>query len=269
MKIFNRLLTALAMVALLALPSKAYVVDGLLDDWGILPHSNWVPSSLSADWNEENYMGGPRNTVPANNFLGHVFDVEAAYFDDSQNYIHFAIVTNFPETPPAVIGRDGQPYLAGDVGITLGGPVVPGDGYWAYEFGVVATGADKGDVVANPTWSLPAEYFTDYATYGQAGPSTITGGAVIGGAQIAWGDTGVTSYGETSKVLEGSILKSLLGIPAGAASLGQEVTIHWTMTCGNDEAIVTGDIDNPVPEPATMALLGLGLTGVIVRRRKK
>jgi hypothetical protein len=41
---------------------------------------------------------------------------------------------------------------------------------------------------------------------------------------------------------------------------------HWTMACGND--VVEGG-GTPVPEPATILLLGFGFAGLAVLRRKK
>jgi hypothetical protein len=49
---------------------------------------------------------------------------------------------------------------------------------------------------------------------------------------------------------------------------GEDIQIHWgTATCAND--IVQGDANVPVPEPATMLLLGSGLIGLAGIGRKK
>jgi hypothetical protein len=47
-----------------------------------------------------------------------------------------------------------------------------------------------------------------------------------------------------------------------------EVGFHYAMTCGND--VIEGGVA-PVPEPATMVLLGTGLIGLagISRRKRK
>lgn len=50
--------------------------------------------------------------------------------------------------------------------------------------------------------------------------------------------------------------------------LGDKFGLHWTMRCGND--VIEGlDPIPPVPEPASMTLLGLGLLGLGVVSRKK
>jgi hypothetical protein len=48
---------------------------------------------------------------------------------------------------------------------------------------------------------------------------------------------------------------------------GEEFISHYTMQCGNDNIMGQGTV--PVPEPATMLLLGVGLIGIAGISRKK
>ncbi|NUN98248.1 MAG: PEP-CTERM sorting domain-containing protein, partial [Candidatus Omnitrophica bacterium] len=85
-------------------------------------------------------------------------------------------------------------------------------------------------------------------------------GSEIGSADLFYGlfNGGGSENGTT--ILEGRIAKSLLGDPSSS------VKFHWTMSCGNDMIELQG---NPVPEPASMMLMGTGLAALVGFKKRK
>ena len=77
--------------------------------------------------------------------------------------------------------------------------------------------------------------------------------------------TGETSFSQTIGYLTYAFSLSDLGI---SVAEGYDLGFRWTMTCAND--IIEGGVSKvPVPEPATMILMGMGLLGISATLRKK
>lgn len=225
-----------------------YVVDGFLDDWGVVPFSQWTPTRPTADWLTEDYWGGLNNLYKPSYYGGELFDSEAIYFDDDPLFSYFALITSFPSAGvPDPYGR-AITYRTGDIALDLNGD---GD----YEYGIKTTGADTGLVSFNPLWSLP------HKNYGfpQDFPSEFTNGTTLGYTQIAYRDIGdKEGNGTSTYVIEGMVSRDWLGNPAGDTNL----KLHWVMSCGNDALDLPADFDSPpVPEPVTGLLF---LCGVMV-----
>jgi len=66
-------------------------------------------------------------------------------------------------------------------------------------------------------------------------------------------------------VIEASLPINSTGL-SQAIDWHQPSTIHWAMTCGND--YINLNVPAATPEPASLSLLGLGLIGLIFRRRR-
>ena len=91
----------------------------------------------------------------------------------------------------------------------------------------------------------------------------VSGGTEVGSGTFAYipglSDSQVAN-------LEGGTHYALTGIDVGFIS-GEDFTAHLTMGCGNDNLMGQGTA--PVPEPATLVLMGMGLAGLSGFSRRK
>ena len=238
-RITGALVLTLAVLFLAALPpAQAYLINGLLDDWGVQPHMQWTPAGASVSWVQEDNWGSAHPDFPSG---GEQYDAEAMYCDITGGMAYVALVTSFP--------RMGiQSALPGDFGIDLNM-----DGI--YEYGLKTTGAHAGGLFANPTWLTT----TDFPI---SSPSRIIGGTLLDMQPLAYQQLEITENGYPTWVIEGRFDWASLGSPTGTMGL------HWTMDCGND--MLNLEV-NPIPEPATVLLLAPGLAALYgySRRRKR
>jgi hypothetical protein len=253
-KLTKGLLALVVLASVASVPSYAYIIgDGSISDIaGVTPFSDWSPSNPNVDWaggGAELNKGGVNNTSVLADFGG-------PHFDDSASNVYFALVTSFPQ---AGVLKDGVLYRPGDIAINLYGS--------NFDYGVktntLSGFGNVGDVYATTpgNWVLP-HGSTGFPTNG---PSEFVGGSLLGniGAQFAYTElAGFPSNGVPTY----AIPKSWLGNPG----VGEDITLRWTMSCGNDDIGIKGDIDTPpLPEPASMLLMGAGLMGAAFFRKKK
>jgi len=219
-------------------PAQAYLINGLLDDWGVLPHAQWSPAGGHVCWVEEDNWGSAHPGFPSG---GEQYDAEALYGDITRGMAYVALVTSFP-----AMGI--QSALPGDFGID-----VNMDGI--YEYGLKTTGARAGGLFADPTWTTSSDF-------PMSSPSRIVGGTLLDMQPLAYRQLEIIENGYPTWVIEGQFDWSCLKSPAGSFGL------HWTMDCGNDMLNLQV---HPTPEPASVLLLAPGLAALwgYSRRRKR
>ncbi|MDG9668890.1 PEP-CTERM sorting domain-containing protein [Hahella sp. CR1] len=86
---------------------------------------------------------------------------------------------------------------------------------------------------------------------------------------VKTGSSNVTSVGSGSWLVDTVNGKVSFTFDIAGTDLvnGDEIAFHWGMTCGNDT--IEGKVPFSVPEPGALALMGLGLAAVGLRRRKQ
>lgn len=235
----------LAMIFCLALAnnSSAVTIDGTFDETG-----EWADHNAEEDTGAGTWALGP-------GYGGQAFDVEyigaQAEWDGK---LFFGLQTGF-NLKTGIVRYGRTDYFAGDIAIDTDGDLSFYE--YAIDFSVSGGGTPTYSLYQVNTWQDVM-----YASHSAANPfqlKTVAGPAlaIFGGAYGTEDDTDGISH-----VLEGSFDLSLLSL----YTMGDDITIHWTMSCGNDNLEFT---TAPVPEPSTYILLGSAMAGLLAWRKKK
>jgi len=200
-----------------------------------------------------------------NNEGGEKFDLEGLFCAEDEAYLYIGLTSSF-----------GQYAVSNDYGAFYSGDVFFGFNGNKYDY---AVDVSTGDLINVDSWNFiperPGGYGSRSSIVEQVGAYTINSGNNLGQVDMRLTfeadfepnpltppiDASADTY-----VWEFRIAKAALNLDSG---MFESITLHNTLECGNDLIEKTFPME-PIPEPATLILLGTGLLGAeLFRRRKK
>ncbi len=242
-----RILALTILFALFSGEARAITIDGNASDWfgnSTSGYGNWAPTAEVTKYVNHN---GVYTTIPQTaNWDNRAYDIEMGAFSAQDTGLFLMIVLSDAD-------------VWEDLAIAVNGSD-------KHQYGVDLTNLDdkKGKVQNRNVYEV-TQWDTTHAGFSNLPDFDILKGTVLGQSQFIFSKLPTGDDKAKDYLVEGFISWSLLG------GRPESICLQFSeISCLRDSMNLCGATGggSEVPEPATMMLLGTGLLGAVVRKRR-